>query len=599
VSLLDWGVFFAFLVWVITDGVRRHRRDADAEAHLLAGRAAPWWVMGLSIMATQASAITMLSTTGLGYSEGLRFAQFYLGVPLAMLILAFTLVPLYHRARVFTAYEYLGQRFDERTRLLSASVFLILRGLSVGIVIQAPSAILSLVLGIETTTTIITMGVIAVLYTAVGGMSAVLSTDVKQMAVMVLGLVITFIIAVARLPEGVGLGGALHLAELTDRLDWLDLSFDPGERYTLWSALLGGTLLFLAYFGCDQSQAQRYLAGRSLGDERGALLLNGLAKFPFQLFILLTGVLVFAVHNFEPPPVSFVPGHQRALEVGVGASPAEGSAAREAVDAAIEDAQRRWEERRRAALAAVLAPGDAGAGRGYREADAAVLRSHAAAVATLTQWTGEDTREQRFIFPHFILNALPMGLVGLLIAAIFAAALSSIDSELNAMATVAVMDLHPRGRAREWTPAGVRRASSVAMVAFGALATGFALAARRTASLVEQVNAIGSYFYGALLGTFVLAVGVRRVGGVGACTAIVAGIAAVWLSELLLGEALAFLYRNTVGTFSAVAAGILASLLTGEWRRRGIAGAEGEAGDGSTTGRSHLGDAGQTAPPRE
>ena len=290
-SLLDWTIFFAFLLWVVIDGVRRSKKDGDAADRFLAGRSAPWWMLGLSIMATQASAITMLGTTGVGWEQGLRFAQFYYGLPLAMVILAFTVLPLYRRFEVFTVYEYLGKRFDRRTRILSASLFLILRGLSVGFVIYAPSVVFSAVLGLSTKLTIGAMGLIAVIYTTIGGMRAVLSTDVKQMSVMVVGLIVALFFAIAALPEEVGLSGALDLARVTDRLVLADWSFDLEEKYTIWSALFGGTLLFLGYFGCDQSQAQRFLAGRSLAHERGALLLNAVAKVPFQILILFVGAL--------------------------------------------------------------------------------------------------------------------------------------------------------------------------------------------------------------------------------------------------------------------------------------------------------------------
>lgn len=544
-SLLDWGVFFAFLAWVVIDGLRRARKNQTAEDLFLASRHAPWWAMGLSIMATQASAITMTGTTGQGWEDGLRFAQYYYALPLAMVILAFTLLPLYHRHQVFTAYEYLGLRFDLKTRLLSAAVFLVLRGLSVGFVIYAPSVILSAVLELPTSVTIVGMGAIAVAYTSFGGMRAVLSTDVKQMSVMIVGIVVALLLAIRALPEDIGFSGALRLADATDRLVLADWSFDPTEKYSIWSALLGGTLLFLSYFGCDQSQAQRFLSGRSLGHERGALLLNALAKVPFQIVVLLVGTMLFALYTFEAPPPSFVP--------------VQAEAAAEA-KTVVATAEAEWTAARDAARALVAAPeADADAARAFREAVDRADASRADAIAELQRLSGDENTETNYVFPYFVLNTLPVGLVGLLIAAIFAAALSSIDSELNAMATVAVMDLHPRGRRRTLGPAGERRASKIAMAVIGTLATVFALYVVGVGSLIEAVNEVGSWFYGALLGVFILAVGTRRAEGTGAVVGIVAGILAVvvadraWTAED--GSSLPFLYRNTVGTLATVIIG--------------------------------------------
>lgn len=547
-EILDWAVLFAFLAWVVWSGVRQSRRDADATEIFLAGRSAPWWMMGLSIMATQASAITLVGTTGLGYEDGLRFLQFYYGLPIAMVVIGVWLLPLYRRHRVFTAYEFLGARFDERTRLLSAATFLALRGLSVGIVIAAPSVVLAAVLGVPIAAAVLVMGGVAIVYTAIGGMRADLATDVKQMAVMILGMAVVFVSVILALPDEVGIGGALRLADATERLVLADPRFDPGEQYTLWSSLLGGTLLFLAYFGCDQSQAQRYFAGRSLAAERGALALNACAKVPFQLLILSTGTLLFAFHLFEAPPPSFVPAQAAAAA----SAPAEVAAERAA-----------WEETRSAALRLIAAPeGDPLAREEFRAAAERGEEARARLQSRLREASGDGSRETNYVFLHFIRERLPAGLVGLLIAAIIAAALSSIDSELNAMATVAVMDLHPRGRRRELTAREERRLARSATALIGLFATAFALWGTGFGSLIEAVNSIGSWFYGALLGVFVLAVAARRVEGTGAFAAILAGILAVvaahWIA-LARGGELPFLWRNTIGTVAAVVTGIAVS----------------------------------------
>ncbi len=549
-SLLDWAVFFAFLAWVVIDGLRRSRKNHGAEDLFLAGRNASWWVMGLSIMATQASAITMLGTTGKGWEDGLRFVQFYYGLPIAMVILAFTVLPLYRRQNVFTVYEYLGKRFDQKTRLLSAAVFLVLRGLSVGIVIFAPSVILSAVLGLRTELTVVFMGVIAVVYTSFGGMRAVLSTDVKQMSVIIVGLIVALVVAIRALPVEVGLAGALRLAAATDRLVLADWRFAASDQYTMWSALLGGTLLFLSYFGCDQSQAQRYLSGRSLRDERGALLLNAIAKVPFQLVVLLVGTMLFALYTFEAPPASFVPAQ------------AEGAGEPAATELVVE-AERAWENAREAARTLLESPDEAAIATYSRAAEVseAAREKSTEMLRVLAQ---DSDRETNYVFPHFILNYLPTGLIGLLIAAIFAAALSSIDSELNSMATVIVMDLHPRGRRRELSPAEEKRLSRIAMALVGAFATLFALSVGGFGSLIDAVNAVGSWFYGALLGVFILAVATRRVGGLGAVTGIASGILAVVIADQIArssGGELPFLYRNTVGTAATVVVGWVASII--------------------------------------
>ncbi len=556
-SLLDWAIFFAFLGWVILDGIRRSRKSDSVEDLFLAGRSAPWWVMGLSIMATQASAITMVTTTGQGWIDGVRFAQFYYALPLAMLILAFTLLPLYHRERVFTVYEFLGKRFGTKTRVLSAVVFLVLRGLSVGIVLLAPSVILSAVLGLRTELTIVVMGLIAVIYTSVGGMRAVLSTDVKQMSVMVVGLVVAFVYALKALPEDVGMAGAIQLAEATDRWIFADWRFDPKEKYTIWSSLLGGTLLFLSYFGCDQSQAQRLLSGKSLRHEQGALLFNAFAKVPFQILILTIGVLLFAVFTLREPPASFVP------EVSQESASLSNGSEEERATAALAEARIRWELARDAAQNLLRSPPESTSHSAeFRSASQRAFSARADAQRALAAVNGVGTsvKEVNYVFPYFILHNLPRGFIGLLIAAIFAAALSSIDSELNAMATVLLRDLRPRESRRESGNTHGKRGFRGAICLFGGLAAWFALTVDQEGSLVEAVNQVGSWFYGALLGVFVLAVVTRRVGEVGAVAAICAGILSVVIAEWRI-DPLPFLYKNTIGTVSAIAVGWAVSWL--------------------------------------
>lgn len=546
--LFDWVIFVGFLAYVIWDGTRHARDQHSSDDYLLAGRRVPWWAMWLSIMATQASAITMIGTTGQGWHDGLRFVQFYFALPLAMWIIAYTAVPLYHRHRVRTAYEYLGVRFDTKTRVLSAFLFLILRGLSVGFVIYTPSLVLAKVIGFPLGAMILTMGGVAITYTAFGGLGAVISTDVKQMTVMALGLVVAFVALVTALPDDVGFGGAMTLARSVGHLEAWDLGWDPGEKYTLWSSLLGGLFLFLSYFGTDQSQVQRLLAGRSLGDVRRALLANGIAKVPFQFIVLLMGVLLFVFYTFEPQPISFEPAVDQQVE-------------------ALEPAARaRYDNTTRAYVEALAA--EERAARALVSSDAGPVAAeesaYRAAVDRVSQLREEareirgGTSDTNYVFLDFILNHLPVGVVGLLLAAIFAAALSSIDSELNAMATVAVVDIYELGRKESDGPSLVG-VSRLATVLVGAFATTFALYAGEIGSLIEAVNRVGSYVYGSLLGAFVLAVGVRRANGHGAFTGLVLGMVAVAIAAQ---TDLAFLYLNTVGTVVVVATGWTVSLLT-------------------------------------
>jgi len=535
---IDWILFFGFLAYVIGDGLRRTRKNRTADDYFLAGRSVPWWAVGLSIMATQASAITMIGTTGQGWADGMRFIQFYFALPLAMILIAVFAVPAYHRMGVTTAYEYLGGRFDRKTRFLSALLFLFLRGLSVGFVIYAPSLVLARVFHLPLAATVVLMGGAAVAYTSLGGLRAVIATDVKQMAVMTLGLLAALAAVVMQLPDGVGLEGALRLADAADRMVIADVSWNPSEKYTLWSSLIGGLFLFLSYFGTDQSQVQRLLAGRSVRDAQGALLLNAVAKIPFQFVVLLTGTLLFSFYLFAPQPLSFdpdaVPGDPRTTVV-----------------------EERYQESREHLRD--LAPGIV-AGTAD-DAHIAAYQSEVAASAELREEARRITGRSpdvNYMFLDFILTYLPTGLVGLLLAAIFAAALSSIDSELNAMSTVAVVDIVGFFRRKPLEGTAMVRAGRLATIVAGVLATLFALYAGTLGSLIEGVNRVGSYVYGSLLGVFLLAA-FPRANGHGAFAGMVAGMIAV---SLAAQTDLAFLYLNTVGTVVVVVVGLVVSRLT-------------------------------------
>ena len=565
--MLDWILFVGFLAYIIWDGVRRAGSQHGAEDYFMAGRSVPWWAAGLSIMATQASAITMVGTTGQGWADGLRFVQFYFALPLAMVLLAIFAVPVYHRLRVHTAYEYLGIRFDEKTRVLSALLFLVLRCLSVGFVIYTPSLVLSKVFGLPLQGTILVMGGVAVLYTSLGGLGAVISTDVKQMTVMALGLVVAVFIAGRDVGQLVGFAGAREIAGQAGRLRVLDWSWNPAEKYTVWSSLIGGLFLFLSYFGTDQSQAQRLLAARSIRDARGALLLNAVCKVPFQFLVLTLGVLLFVFYTVSGSPIGFEPS-----AADPSAVPSGERIHYEQIETEYSGVQGQLRE---AALAlAQTAESAASAGEGVRGAgDVESARAEYLTILDRSVSLREEAREIRggpadtnYVFLDFILGHLPVGIVGLLLAAIFAAALSSIDSEINSMATVAVLDIFARRRIRDGNARGesilegnsLLLPSRIATLLVGAFATGFALYLDVVGSLVEAVNAVGSYVYGSLLGAFVLAVAVPRANGTGAFVGLLAGMAAVAFAAR---TDLAFLYLNTVGTVVVVVVGTVVSLL--------------------------------------
>jgi Na+/proline symporter len=553
VTPLDWTVFAAYLALVLWIGYRASRRvQGGADEYLLAGRSIPWWAVGLSIMATQASAITVIGTTGQAFRHGMGFAQFYLGLPVAMAILAFTLLPLYRRANVSTAYELLGHRFDDRTRLATAILFLLSRGLALGVVVYAPSVVLSLLLGWSTEACVAAMTVVALGYTVMGGLRAVIVTDVIQMALVLGGLVVALVMMLGGLPDGANLSGLLDLAGAGERTQVLDWSFDPSAKYTVWSGLLGGTFLFLAYFGCDQSQVQRLLAAKSLSDGRSALLLNGLAKIPLQLFVLFVGVVMFGALQFDDEqPLLFDGRVEPAIEAAGLGSDLDGLRARHG---------QALEARHAAALPTARAGWDPAANGSDQAAWIAAqdeLDAVRADALALAERAGvEDADDTNHVFPWFLVNRLPIGLVGLLVAAVFAAAMSSIDSELNALATTTVVDVYQHHLRPDADDRTLVRVGRLATVVWALLAAAFALKAAALGSVIEAVNTVGSYFYGSLLGVFVLAFAFKRATGRGAFWGLFAGMGAVAVAQ---AADLAWLWLNPIGCLAAVAAGVLMS----------------------------------------
>jgi Na+/proline symporter len=547
--------------------LKRTKNAGQVEGYFLANRSLPWWAVGLSVMATQLSAITLVGTTGQGYADGMRFVQFYFGLPLAMIILSVTLVPFFYRARVYTAYEYLEQRFDLKTRTMASVLFLLSRGMSCGAIIAAPAVILSIILEWNLTLTILAIGVPTILYTMLGGVQAVTWTDVKQMGVIVGGLFAAVIVLLVGMPAGVGLGGALEVAGAAGRLRSIDFTFDVRQTYTFWSGLLGGLFLSLSYFGCDQSQVQRYLTARSVDEGRHSLLMSAYFKIPLQALVLLTGVLVFVFYLFNQPPMLFRDVHaNRVLE-------SSRAAEYRALDAEFAAA---FESRRQAA-ATLAGAGDDGtrsaARAAFLAADGEVEAIRGRAGLLVGEVVGDPKYADRtgdtpapdvnYVFPTFITTRMPIGLVGLMIAAIFAAAMSSIAAELNSLATSSVIDVYRRLLRPSASDAHYLVVSKAATAFWGVFACVVASFAAGLGSLIEVVNRFGSFFYGSLLGVFVLAVAFRRSTGTGAFVGLFAGMAVVLTVAFHPATSgISFLWQNPIGAIVVVAVGLAVSALT-------------------------------------
>jgi len=545
---LDWIIVAAYLAYVIWDGIRLTKHSQTAEGYFLANRSLPWWAVGLSVMATQMSAITLVGTTGQAYSDGMRFIQFYYGLPLAMIILCLTVVPFFHRARVFTAYEYLEKRFDVKVRTLTSFLFLISRGLGVGVIISAPSIILSIVLGWNLIFTIFAIGLTTTIYTVFGGVQAVTWTDVKQMFVIFFGLAICFIVILSSFPADVSIGDGLRLAGSLGKLNTVDTSFDLKESYTIWSGLIGGLFLMLAYFGCDQSQVQRYLTAKSVDEGRTSLLMSAFLKIPMQFFILLIGVFVFVFYQFNQPPVIF-----NATEF-----------AKAENNAQFQTIQRNYEiahaERREAAIK--FSNESAEFRQNYIEADKKFNAARQDAVKFVRDTSNEKFNDVNYVFPTFVVANMPMGVIGLIIAAIFAAAMSSISAELNALATATTIDFYRRLYKPDATDAQTLRVGRISTFLWGMFACVVAIYATNLGSLIEVVNRFGSFFYGSLLGVFVLAFVVKRARARGAFFGLLFGITSVAVASNFTD--IAFLWFNVVGCVVTVAAGYLISLTVRE-----------------------------------
>ena len=552
-SILDWIIVGLYLTYITYTGVSASRGAKSLDDFLLAGRSLPWWAVGLSVMATQMSAITLIGTTGKAYEDGLRFIQFYFGLPLAMLILCVTAVPFFRRAKVYTAYEYLERRFDAKTRTLTSACFLISRGLSCGVIIAAPSIVLSSLLSWNELWIIAAMGITAVIYSMFGGVRAVTWADVRQMAVVLVGLFTCAFVLYLKLPQQVGISGAVHLASVSGRLEAVDTRFSLKETYTLWSGLIGGLFLMLSYFGCDQSQVQRYLAAKTEAESRRSLLLNAVLKIPLQLIILFLGVLVFIFYQFEKPPLIFHSQYEDALKHG------EFREEYSLLDAEFDSS---WNARRELAITLL---NEKGKNRLLAEQEYTRLskrhseiRQKALAVVSRQQKL-PDYSDVNYIFPRFFLTQLPIGLVGLMVAAVFAAAMSSISSELNALAASSVIDIYRRHLKPEESDAHYLRASRLATLFWGVFTCVVAFYAGKLGALIEVVNQFGSYFYGSLLGVFVLAICFKHVSSSGAFWGLILGVLSVAVIDMAPNLEISFLWYNVVGTLVVVVSALVIS----------------------------------------
>jgi len=496
-QLLDWIVLICTLLFIVLYGSWKTRGSQNVQDFIRGGNQAKWWTIGLSVMATQASAITFLSTPGQAFHDGMGFVQFYFGLPIAMVIICLVFIPIYHRLKVYTAYEYLETRFDLKTRSLAAILFLIQRGLAAGITIFAPAIILSAVLGWDLVTLNIIIGVLVIIYTVTGGTKAVSVTQKQQMAVIFIGMFTAFFLILSYLPEEITFSNALNIAGASGKMDVLDFSFDFDNRYTFWSGIIGGSFLALSYFGTDQSQVQRYLSGKSIKEMQLGLLFNGLLKVPMQFFILLVGVMVFVFYQFNPTPLHFNPESKKAIESSTYASQY----------AELEDAHAEI-EKEKSTLQLQLAENPGSIIHKDRIKDLEYLDKNVRTEAKSIINQADDsveTNDKDYVFIHFILTNLPRGLIGLLLAVILSAAMSSTASELNALGSTTALDLYKRNVKEEKSEKHYVAMTKWFTLLWGIMAILVASFANLFDNLIQLVNIIGSIFYGNVLGIFLLA----------------------------------------------------------------------------------------------
>ncbi|WP_100627123.1 sodium:solute symporter [Algoriphagus formosus] len=560
---LDWIVLFGTLGAIASYGIYKTRGQNSLDSYLRGRNSMNWWTIGLSIMATQASAITFLSTPGQAYESGMGFIQFYFGLPIAMIIISVAFIPIYYRLKVYTAYEYLENRFDLKTRTLAALLFIIQRGLASGITIYAPAIILSTLLGWNLTWTVVFIGVVVIIYTVSGGTAAVSITQKQQMAVMMGGMILAGIIVIRMLP--VSFTEALHVAGSMEKLDLVNLEFDPSDRYNVWSGMTAAVFLFLSYFGADQSQVQRYLSGQTLSQSRMGLIMNGFLKVPMQFIILFIGVMVFVFYQFYQPPVVFNTVQTEKLQESEYAS--DFQSLQGEFDALFEEGKQAYQE----LLIAVDAEDDVAknqvkASLGQIKQKQEAVRDEVKALIVKNDPVAE-TRDTDYVFMRFVMDHLPVGIVGLLFAVIFSAAMSSSASELNSLGSTTTIDLYKRSIKKEASDGHYVISSKLFTALWGALAIFFAIYASLFENLIQAVNLLGSLFYGTILGIFLVGFFMKWVKGLAVFLAALLSQALILVIHFQNGEGLfgivwdiGFLWYNAIGCLSVM---LFAMLLQG------------------------------------
>lgn len=552
-SAIDWIVLFLTLLCIVLYGIYKSRNIKNIDGYLLGNRSLPWYTVGLSVMATQASAITFLSAPGLAYTSGMSFVQFYFGLPLAMIILCITFVPIFHRLKVYTAYEFLEKRFDVKTRAFTAFLFLIQRGISTGITIFAPSIILSSILHIDVTYTTLAIGSLVVLYTAYGGTKAVSYTQLLQMGIIFSGLLAAGVMVIYLLPEDIGFQEALHIAGKSGKTNAIDFTLDLNNQYTVWTGLIGGLFLQLSYFGTDQSQVGRYLTGSSVRESRMGLLMNGLLKVPMQFCILLIGILVFAYYQYNTPPLFFNSLETKKLEE---------SAYNDAYQQILKKQEVLAQEKKEIIyeLTASLDQGNEAQINLDREklvalnAQADELRTDVIDLIKQNN-PNADTNDNNYIFLSFVTSIFPKGFIGLLIAIIMLASMGATASAINSLASTTVVDIYKRFINKQASEKRYLAASRIFTIGWGIFTVVIALYSSKLGNLLEAVNILGSLFYGTILGIFLVAFYVKRVGGKAVFwAAVISEILVIWIWTL---DVVAFLWLNLIGCVLVIFIGLL------------------------------------------
>ena len=548
-ELIDWAVLSLTLLFIVFYGIWKNNVHKDIKDYIRGGNQASWFTVGLSVMATQASAITFLSTPGQAFNDGMGFVQFYFGLPFAMVIICIFFLPVYHKLKLYTAYEFLEERFDLKTRTLTASLFLIQRGLAAGITIYAPAIILSVVLGWNLKLLVMVIGVLVVFYTMIGGTQAVNVTQKQQMFIIFSGMAAAFIFIVKELPDNLSISDVIRLAGLNDKMKILDFSIDPNNRYTFWSGITGGLFLALSYFGTDQSQVQRYLSGKSLAESQRGLIMNGFLKIPMQFFILLIGVFVFVFFQFEKIPIHFNPYAVEKVKSTPGGQKFE--ALEIANDIIYQEKQKQLQKED------FFTNKDSQAK--YLQLEKQAQRNRAEAKKIIeTNQPQIESNDKDYVFIYFILNYLPQGLIGLLLAVILSAAMSSAASEINALSATTVVDLYKRfyntrnEKHYVWAGKGFT-------LLWGVIAIAFALVGNLFENLIQLVNIIGSLFYGTILGIFLIAIFIKTI------RANAVFYAAI-LSEILVlivhsQEWVSFLWLNVIGAILTVLTAVIIQIM--------------------------------------